>query len=423
MKKEEITKGVDLFLYKVDGFKTASASVNIAMPLDDGKNAARALLISLIAKTNRQHPTIQKMTSELNMLYGASITPSVIKSGDSQIIRLTLDCVDDKYALYGESVILKSMELMLEMLFSPNTDGRKFKDADVKREKRLMLERIKSLSDDKMANAVNRLIEEMCRDEAYSIKKLGTPEEVEALTGEDIFDALIDILLHAPIQINVVGNFDEDKIRTLVSEKFSSLQRENIAELRTQFLSEAYDEREVREAQDVNQCKIVIGMRAGMTYDRDNYAAIKVMTDIFGAGTYSKLFTNVREKESLCYYCSAALDAGKGIILIQCGVEKENIDKAVAAIKREFQSMINGDFDEEIINASKLSICDSLLGALDTPEDINSWYAVQQTASIVLSPEELSEQIKQVSKEEIMTAAAFASFDTVYILESEAQAQ
>ena len=418
MKTEKICKGVTLCTFRTDDFKTAQASVNIAMPLDDGKNAARALLIYLISKTDREYPTIKAMTSKLAMLYGASVSASVVKSGESQVLRLVLECIDDKFALTDESVILDSLELMFDMLFSPNTDGKSFREDDVKREKRLMIERIKSMNDDKITYAANRLVEEMCKNEAYSIRKYGTEEEIAALTGEDISEALIDVLLHAPIQINVIGGFDEEKVKKLVSDKFSKLERGDITELRTQFLSEAYDEREIREKQDVNQCKLVIGMRAGMTYDRDNYAALKVMTDIFGSGTYSKLFMNVREKQSLCYYCSAKLDSGKGLILIQSGVEKENVDKAVKAIKHEFEAMVKGDFDEEVIKSSKLSICDGLAGALDTPDDIDTWYSLQQTASYVFSPDELSEMIKQVTKEEIMTAASFASFDTVYILEN-----
>lgn len=418
IKVEEICDGVKLLTCKTDSFKTAHASINIAMPLDDGKTAARALMIYLISKTNRQYPTIRDMSTKLDMLYGASIGAGVIKSGESQMLTLMLDCIDDKFAFENESIILDSIRLMLDMLFCPNTENGRFKDSDIKREKKQMIERIKRTDDNKISYALNRLVEEMCRDEVYSIKKFGTEEEIEALTCEDISSALIDVLLHAPIQINVVGNFDDNELLKLVTERFENVERGETVQLRTQFLTQAYDEKEIRETQDVNQCKLVIGMRAGMTYDRDNYAAIKVMTDIFGAGTYSKLFTNVREKESLCYYCSAKLDAGKGIIFIQSGVEKENIEKAISAIKREFNAMANGDFDEDIINSSKLNICDSLKGAFDTPADIDAWYASQLTASTVLSPEELSEQIKQVTKEEIMTAAMFASFDTVYILEN-----
>lgn len=419
MKREEVINGVELLMCKTDKFTTAHASINIAMPLDDGNAAARALMIYLISKSNRQYPTIRDMNLKLGMLYGTAIGATVTKSGESQVLTLRLSCIDDKFAFEKESIITQTMQVMLDMLFCPNTENGRFKDEDIEREKKQMLARIKRLDDDKISYAANRLVEEMCRDEIYSLKKYGTPEEINALTSEDISKALVDVLLRAPIQINAVGGFDENELRSLVFRRFKSVERGNVAKLRTQFLSEAYDEREIREFQDnINQCKLVIGMRAGMTYDRDNYAAIKVMTDIFGAGTYSKLFRNVREKESLCYYCSAKLDSYKGIILIQCGVEKENVEKAVSAIKREFRAMVDGDFDEETVNASKMSICDSLASSFDTPADIDIWYSSQFTASCVLTPGELSKQIKQVTKEEIMTAAAFASFDTVYILEN-----
>lgn len=417
----KICKGVTLLTHKADNFKTAQASINIAMPLRDKYRAARALLIYIISKTNRDYPTIKAMGTKLDMLYGASIYPSVIKSGDSQIIRLSLECIDDRFALTDESVILGSLTLMLDMLFKPNLEGAGFPDEDVKREKRLMIERIRSINDDKIAYAFNRMIEEMCADEDFSLSKYGTVEEVEKVTGEDVFKALTDVLLHAPIQINVIGNFDGEKVRSVIAEKFSQFERTDIRELHTEFQSEAYDERRISEKQDVNQSKLVIGMRAGMTYDRDNYAALKVMTDIFGSGTYSKLFMNVREKKSLCYYCSAKLDAGKGLIVIQSGVERDNVEEALDAIKKEFSDMQKGNFDDEVIRSSKMSICDSLNSVWDTPDSIDSWFAAQQTASTAYSPDEMIKMINDVTKEEIMTAAMFATFDTVYTLESEAE--
>lgn len=418
MNTVKICKGIDLCLYKCEGFKTAEASINIAMPLNDGKAAQRALLVYLLSKTNRDYPTVRDMGIKLGMLYGASVSAGVIKTGESQMIRLMLECIDDKFALTDESIIFSSVELLLDMLFKPDVQDGAFKEENVKREKRLMIERLRSMNDDKIVYAANKMIEEMCKDEPYSICKFGTAEEIEKLTGKDIFDAFMDILLHAPIKINVIGSFDEEKIISLVKEKFSVVERESVTELHTEFLSQAYDEKTVRETQEVKQCKIVMGMRAGMTYDRDNYAALKVMTDIFGSGTYSKLFMNVREKKSLCYYCSAKLDASKGIIIIQSGVEKDKIDEAVDAIKHEFEEMQKGNFDDEVITSSKMSICDALSSALDTPEEIDIWYSSQQYSSYVYSPEELAEKVKAVTREEIITAASFASFDTVYILEN-----
>lgn len=418
MKTYDICRGVKLCICNVKNFKTANASISFAMPLADGKNAARAVLISLLGKTNRDFPTLKEMSTRLGMLYGAGIGAGVIKSGENQKVQLSMECIDDKFALNSESIILSALELLLDMIFKPNAEKGTFPEDNVETEKRLLIEHIKSLNDDKIAYAANRMLEEMCSDEDFSIKKFGTVEEVEKLTGRDVFDAFTDILLHAPVQITVVGDIDEEKVKNLISDRFSKLQREKTVSLHTEFLSEAYGEKTVRETQDIKQCKLVMGMRAGMTYDRDNYAAIKVMTDIFGSGVYSKLFTNVREKQSLCYYCSSRLDAGKGIILIQSGVEKENIDQAIKSIKHEFEDMQKGNFDEETIEASKMSICDGLTSVYDTPADIESWYSSQQTASTVLSPEELIKAVKAVTKEEIMTAAMFASFDTVFILEN-----
>ena len=418
MNTVKICKGIDLCLYKCEGFKTAEASINIAMPLGDGKVAQRALLIYLLSKTNREYPTVRDMGIKLGMLYGASISSAIIKVGESQMLRLMLECIDDKFALTDESIIFSSVELLLDMLFKPDVKDGAFNEENVRREKRLMIERLRSMNDDKIVYAANKMIEEMCKNEQYSICKFGTAEEIEKLTGKDISDAYTDILLNAPIKINVIGSFDEDKIIALVKEKFSAVQRENVTQLHTEFVSQAYDERTVRETQEVKQCKIVMGMRAGMTYDRDNYAALKVMTDIFGSGTYSKLFMNVREKKSLCYYCSAKLDASKGIIIIQSGVEKDKIDEAVDAIKHEFGEMQKGNFDDEVISSSKMSICDSLSSALDTPGEIDIWYSAQQYSSYVYSPEELSESIKAVTKEEIVAAASFVSLDTIYILEN-----
>lgn len=418
MKTVTVAKGINLCTCRVSGFKTANVAISFAMPLSDGKNAARAVLINLLAKTNRDYPTMKEMGTKLSMLYGASLGAGIIKSGESQKIRLSMECIDDGFALSGESIILEALSLMLDLIFRPDAENGSFPEKNVEREKRLLIEHIKSLDDDKISYAARKMIEEMCRDEDFSISKYGTAEEIEKLTGKDVFAAFTDILLHAPVQIDVVGDIDECKVEELVRERFSKIQREKVTELHTEFLSEAYDEKEIRETQEINQCKLVIGMRAGMTYDRDNYAAIKVMNDIFGAGVYSKLFLNVREKQSLCYYCSSSLDAGKGLIIVQSGVEKANIGKAIESIKHEFRDMQLGNFDDETIEASKLSLIDGLSSVGDTPADIMQWYSSQMTASTVTSPDELIEQIKAVTKEEIMTAAMFVTTDTIFVLEN-----
>ena len=163
----------------------------------------------------------------------------------------------------------------------------------------------------------------------------------------------------------------------------------------------------------------MIGYRAGMTYDMDNYAAIRLMTSIFGGGTFSKLFMNVREKMSLCYYCRARLIAAKGLILVESGVETENAEKALNAIRAELDAVRSGDFSDEVIEQAKLSLCDALKGVSDSNSAILGWFGSFTAAGKFYSPEEIAEMVRAVSREEIVVAANMITEDTVFILKSE----
>ena len=160
-----------------------------------------------------------------------------------------------------------------------------------------------------------------------------------------------------------------------------------------------------------------------MTYDMDNFAAIRLMTAIFGGGTFSKLFSNVREKMSLCYYCTARLVSSKGIITIESGVETENMEKALSAIRNELEDMRKGNFSDEVIESAKLSLCDSLNSVSDSNSSILSWFLSSITNGEFKTPQEIAGMIKNVSREEIILAANMVTEDTVFMLESEKEVE
>lgn len=420
MTVKKLGKGVTLCCEKADGFKTSVISINMAMPLERTQSslAARALLPFLLHRTNSVCPTVSELNRRLAKLYGAVLYPSVSKSGESQLLKLTVIALDDRFALDGESISRECVQLLCDCLFKPVLDGKSFPADDVEREKRLLIERIESENDDKRVFALKRCEEEMCRDEAYGKSCYGTVEEIEALTGADVFAAWIDLLLHSCMQINVVGAVDEAAVENTVKPLIDAIVREDICELKTEYITSAEESRFVEQAQELNQSKLVMGYRAGMTYDLDNFAAIFVMNDILGSGTYSKLFTNVREKQSLCYYCSSRLVRGKGIIFIQSGVETENAQKAIDSIRHEIDDMRAGNFTDEVLEFSKLSIRDSLMSVYDSPEGINTWYANQMGLANVLAPKEIAEMADAVSREEVILAACEITEDTVFLLKA-----
>lgn len=422
MERKNIAPGVRLFTHNTAQFKNAVVSLNITAPLD-GDTSARALLIHTLARTSMNYPTVYEMNRRLASLYGAGLSASVKKIGEAQVLSLVLVCLDDRFALKGKGVLCEGIELLTDALLRPDITPEGFKEENVAREKRLLIEKIDSERDDKRVYALTRMTEEMCRDEFYGTDRLGDKDTISALDGKELFRVWKNMLFNCPIQINVTGNFDKAETEKLFTDRFNAIGRkaENITEVRTEFISEAYESRTVTEKQKIKQGKLVIGMRAGMTYEGDNFPALKIMTAIFGSGTFSKLFMNVREKMSLCYYCSARLIDSKGIITVESGVETENANKALEAIRNELDAVRRGDFTDEIIEQAKLSITDSYKSFSDSVLYIDMWATMQCNKPDFRSPEDYAAMIKDVSREEIIVAANMVTEDTVFILESEAE--
>ena len=420
MNSKIIAPGVKLCTYKTQQFKTSVVSFNIVTDL--GENAGKkALLLNLLARTCKNYPTITEMNRRLAGLYGAVISPVVRKIGEAQVLSLVLVCLDDRFALQGEKVLFEALRLISSCLFMPDISPEGFKEENLKREKRLLIEKLESEKDDKRVYALNTMLKEMCCDESYGIHRLGTKEEIEEATGKELLALWKDILFNAPVQVNVTGNFDEAEIEKIVSSLFARLERkkENIKEVHTEFITEAYEGKLFTEKQNVKQGKLVIGMRAGMTYDFDNFPAIKLMNAIFGSGTFSKLFMNVREKMSLCYYCAARLDSYKGIITVESGVETENAEKALNAIRNELDEVRKGNFTDETIDNAKKSLCDLYASVYDSVMGINDWMTSYAVKNEITEPSAIAEMIKDVCREEIIIAASMVTEDTVFILESE----
>ena len=423
MEKEIITlsvaEGVRLCLFPANRFKTSIVSLNIAMPLNSNVEE-RAVLAFLLRRCSAKYENLTQLNRMLANLYGASLSSSVIKKGEAQIISLSITSVNDKFAIDNENISGECLKLLLELLFEPKLEEGVFSQKDTELEKRLLLEKIDSEFSDKRSYALSRAEEEMCRNELYGISRFGKSERIKELTPTDITCAWREMLEKGIIQINAVGcdeNFPCDEIK----KRFSEIDRSSLCENKTEFVVSCGEEQYVEEKQAVKQGKLVMGLRAGMTDKDDNNYVIHVMTDMFGGGTYSKLFMNVREKMSLCYYCSARFVRSKGIIIIQSGIEEENEQKAIDAIKKQLEDMKNGSFTKEDLENSIRGISDTYLSVKDTPEGIDNWYSTQYISSCgekLVTPEEYVENIKTVTAQQVRAAAGNVTFDTIYMLKS-----
>lgn len=416
--EKKIAEGISLITVKTNQFKTNEIAVNLAVPLKEETAGVNALLINLLSRKSSKYPSMALLNKKLAFLYGATVSAEITKLGECQMLKLGISCLDDRFALDGESISFECIKLLLSLIIQPRVDENgDFFHEDIDTEKRILIEKIQAENNEKRTYVLRQAEKLMFTNEAYSINRYGDIDSINAITKEQCRQAYENLLSQAKILVTVVGNTDIDKAAEYIGDVFKSRER-NYAPLQdAEFIPSCDKVKEKMERIDVKQGKLVLGFRVNLKPNDKLTPAMRSFCDIFGGGPYSKLFANVREKLSLCYYCSARYTKLKSFIMIQSGCNEENMDKAVKEILNQLEAIKSGDFDEEF-NSSKIAINDILLSVNDAPDLIEAWYANQIINDEFKTPEQSAKENDDVTKEQIIECAKLLTLDTVYKLSS-----
>jgi predicted Zn-dependent peptidase len=412
-----LSNGVEGLFIKNDRFKTTLVSFNFFLPLKKETAALYALLPFILTSCSNKYPEFSKLNYKLNKLYGARLNASTEKYGDYQLLKMTVSVINDRYALDDDSLVKRASDLLLNLVFEPSVENNAFLEKDLNREKRKAIEHIKGEYSEKRIYAKNRLIEEMYKGEAYGVPKCGAIADVENITGESLFKAWQDMLKTAFIRVHVIGAAAPAGLFDSIAERFSALERDNITDCalsKPTAVSKSVNT--VTETQAVNQGKLVMGFSADMCGNDDVSLPLLVMGDIFGGGPYSRLFSNVREKMSLCYYCSASTIRQKGLLTVESGVEADKAEKAQTEILNQLETVKKGEFTDFEFNASIKSICDSLKTYSDSQATLDMWYCLKVNNKALYSPDDIAEKVKEITKEDVIAAAKGVKLHTVFKL-------
>lgn len=412
-----LSEGAEGLFIKNERFNTTSVSFNFYLPLSADSAAAYALLPFILTTCGAEYPDFSVLNFKLSRLYGARLEASAEKLGDFQLLRMRISVINDKYTFDSESLLKRAIDMLLSLIFKPKTENGAFCEEDLSREKRKAIEHIKGEISEKRIYAKNRLIEEMYKGSAYGVPKCGTVEDVEKITGESLYKAWEDMLKKAFVRVQVIGASIPQRLFETVAESFENINRCEITDCKTSEPTTAVEEpNEVAERMAVKQGKLVMGFSSDMCGDDDVSLPLMVATDIFGGGPYSRLFANVREKMSLCYYCSASTIRQKGLVTVDSGVEAENAEKAQKEILAQLDAVKKGEFTDFEFEASLKSLRDSLNSYNDSQVLLDTWYALKAGNRTLYSPEEIADKIAEITREDIVNAAKGIKLHTVYKL-------
>lgn len=413
MEKMQLNNSLSAAYFNSSKFKTEKFSVYFYLPLEKQTVAPLCLLTALLPDGCEGFKKPVDISRECDRLYGAGVSSEAAKLSDMLMIHFSVNCLADKYA--GEPISKDAQKLLLDIIFSPSFDKENFEN-----EKRLQLDEIDALINDKRAYARAKCNEVMFKGEDFSIILPGSKEDMQKVTLEDIKRAHTYLLENSYVHISLNSNQKDERLFKEVENRLKKYDRGNaLTKSISKPLKFTDEVQNITEKLPIKQGKLVLGFKNKVSgSDAQTYKTM-VMCDLLGGGTYSLLFSNVREKMSLCYYCAAKANRRKGVLTVDSGVEFDNIEKTKNAVLEQLETLKSGKVDESALISSKKALTQSLEGILDSQTVTERFYADRLFDEDILSPAELCEKINSVTKQDVTDAANNLVLDTVYTLTEE----
>ena len=411
-----LKQGINLYYIPETKFKTNYISINIHNELKQETAAKCALLTDVLSRGSAKLPTETAISTRMQELYGSSFKADVRRKGIDQILTLSATCVNDDYLPQNENIFVQVMEFLFDMLLEPKLSGNAFDATYVNQEKVNLINDIQAMINDKRTYSVWRLNELMFEGKPYSVYELGSVEEVKDITPENLYDFYCEILNSCPIDIFVLGNVDISSVLAYVEKRLDKINPAVHTYPVCELYNGALNGKEILERFDVTQAKLCMGYKTGIASDSEEYYKLMVANGILGGGAHSKLFNEVREKLSLCYYAGSRLSRYCGTMIISAGIESENKEKAINEIITQVDLLKQGNFTSEEFDATIKNITSSIRILGDSIGYLCDYYLGNVITDTMISPEEFAEKIEKVTHEDVVSVAQNLQLEMIYFL-------
>ncbi len=418
--------GVFLSHLRSDKFKTACLSLTLLTQLKRESASMNALIPFVLRRGTTRYGDMEQLAMRMDELYGTAIEPVVRRIGEIQCVGFYSSFPEQDYLPGGEPLLGEAAALMGQLLLSPATRGGLLLPDYVDSEKEKLADLIRSQINDKRFYSVHRCVEEMCCCEDFAVGRYGSAEDCESINYKKLTRHYRNLLQTSPVELFYCGKSANEQVSAALRDALSTLPRGEIDyEIGTDVRMNALEEqtRFVEERMDVSQGKLVMGFRLGQCMEEPDIAALHVFNCVFGSGTTSKLFMNVREKLSLCYYASSSIYIQKGLMLVQSGIEFDKFQQARDEIFAQLESVKRGEISEDELRAAKRGVASDLRSAMDSQGELEGFWLGQALEGLDYGPMELAALTEDVSKQDVMDIANSVECDLIYFLSGDGEAE
>lgn len=415
-------EGIKIHKIETNQFKTNLYAVFLATPLKRENVTKDALIAAVLRRGTKNIISQDKISKELEEMYGASFDCGIEKTGDNHIIKFYLEALNEEFLPEKEELTQKCINILLDIVTNPFVENNGFKQEYVDGEKENLKQIINGKIDNKARYSLDRCVEEIFKGEPYGLYKYGYVEDLEKITPQNLYEYYKELIKNCKIDIYYSGIFDNDNTEKIIEK---GLQENNIEPRNAKYVinnemtekKQKSETKTVEESMDVTQGKLVLGLQIDDNNKNSRFAA-SVYNAILGGGANSKLFQNVREKNSLAYTASSSYIRTKNVILVHCGIDIDKYEKALETIKEQIEDMKKGNFtDKDIEDAKKLII--SSVKSISAEQDTEITYDYgQELSNEHTTIKDYQQNIEQVKREQIVDIANKININTIYFLKN-----
>ena len=400
----EIAPGIRLCCIRDSRFKHSAMSLQYLRPMCREEAAMNALIPSVLLRGCKSAPDLRRITQRLDDLYGASVSPLSRRAGNCQTTGLYLSLMDSRFAPEGEALTEKALGFLKELLFDFPTEDGGFLPDFVEGEKTNQIYAIEAEYNDKRAYCTQQLLKSMCREDSFGVPRMGETADVEAITPQSLLRHYERVRRESPVEILYVGSAAPERMEALLGRLFAEEDRDPIP-LCVEAPLRLSAPQALRLPLDITQGKLCMGFATPVTAQDQDFPAMQLLCALFGGDVTSKLFQNLRERQSLCYSIGAGYYSAKGIILVSAGIDFDKEAHVQSEVLKQLEACCRGDISEEEITAARASLISALESVPDSPGALESYYSSMALGGSKLDPQAHRAALEAVNTEDLIRCA------------------
>ena len=416
--KEKISDCISLSTIKTDKFKSSVISFSLTLPITKESYTHNILLSHLLRRGTSSFPSTALLNKRLDELYGSYVEVKSHRIGENISLAINAEILDGKFIPDNTDILGEIIRIASELILSPAFLLDDFNQGFFEQEKKLICEAIDAEINNTRVYAAKRCVEIIQEN-----TNIPSNKELKSLISDITLDSLIKyheyLKSHAPISVFYIGSQDSDVIKEKISSELSTFPCKKAASIILPRPISRNDTLELSEAMPVTQGKLALGFNTGVVASKsdDSFYVATMLNEILGGSASSKLFLNVRERLSLCYYCSSSYSSHSGIMLISSGFEFKNYELARTAILEQIDDIKNGKISDTEFLAARRAITSSYRQLYDSPFDMQAFFGDRALFGITDGIEEAINKILSVTKSDVMALAKGIKLEASYFID------